>query len=116
MTPEENIGTSAEDEDINTTVPQSKPDVWQMPEPVFRKTSGKLPSGYAQAIEFETIERASRPDNDSESFEPQILPATQPESRPKSPVLKIVVVVLAIAAMIAFITVFLTILYFWFLR
>ena len=114
MTPEENNGSSAHDEEINTTAPQSKPEVWRMPEPVFRKTSGKLPGGFAKAIELETAERSTAPQ--SEPSDPPTGFTDQPEPKLKSPVLKIVVVALALAAMIAFITLFLSLLYFWFMR
>ena len=96
------------DDDINTTMPQPKPEVWKMPEPVFRRTSGRLPKGF---VEEPTRERVS-----VEEEPPATIASIVVEPKPKSPVLKIIVVGLAIAAMIAFLIVFLTIVYFFFLR
>jgi hypothetical protein len=96
------------DDDINTTMPQPKPEVWKMPEPVFRRTSGRLPKDYPGQVETATVEVDEVPSTIS-SF-------TAPEPKPKSPVLKIIVVGLALAAMIAFLIVFLTIVYFFFMR
>ena len=94
------------DDDVNTTLPQPKPDVWKMPEPVFRRTSGRLPKDYvAQVAQVEVDEVPAT-----------ISSFTAPEVKPKSPVLKIVVVVIALAAMIAFLIVFLTVVYFFFMR
>lgn len=92
-----------DDDDINTTMPQPKPDVWKMPEPVFRRTSGRLPKGFVKEVA-------------SVDETPPTISSTYVEPKPKSHVLKLVVVGLAIAAMIAFLIAFLTILYFFFLR
>ena len=79
-----------------------------MPEPVFRRTSGRLPKAFADEV-------GSNLSSDSNNG-PDVQAMAAPEIRPKSSALKLVVVVLAIAAMIAFIIVFLTVLYFFFLR
>ena len=78
-----------------------------MPEPVFRKTSGRLPESFVRKAEPVT-DRESDPADSS-------IPSS-PEPKPRGPVLKIVVVALALAAMIAFIAAFLTVVYFFFLR
>src|SRR5687767_11353815 len=102
-----------EDEDLLTTPPSPQPTVWKMPEPVFRKTSGRLP---------EAFENLKPPVPDSPDGTPQdepsgvvtddpIAPTSYVEPKPKSPTLKIVVVVLGLAAMIAFIAVFLAVVY-----
>ena len=95
------------DDDINTTMPQPKPEVWKMPEPVFRRTSGRLPKGFVKETENEPVP-VEEP--------PATIASIVVEPKPKSPVLKIIVVGLALAAMIAFLIVFLTIIYFFFLR
>ncbi|HKP68021.1 MAG TPA: hypothetical protein VJV05_01980 [Pyrinomonadaceae bacterium] len=98
------------DDDINTTAPQSKPTEWKMPEPVFRRTSGRLPGDFEKQValsmpsEHETVERSS------DAVEAYI------EPKPENPTLKVLVVALALVAMVAFIAAFLTILYFYFLR
>ena len=99
----ENI-TVADDDELNTTAPNPPADEWRMPEPVFRRTSGKLPRG------FEKQESAAAPETASAPTE---LATPEPV---KSPVLKIVLVLLALGAMIGFIVAFLTILYFFFWR
>ncbi|HEX6125743.1 MAG TPA: hypothetical protein VFZ23_10275 [Pyrinomonadaceae bacterium] len=112
------------DEDLNTTAPNPEPEVWRMPEPVFRKTSGRLPRGFAKQDVPTDPPRSSDGQpvtlNDTTSAAPAspaaaVVPV-QEEPKPKSPVLKIVIVAIAIAAMIAFIVVFLTVVYFFFLR
>ena len=95
------------DDDINTTMPQPRPEVWKMPEPVFRRTSGRLPKGFVKEAENEPVP-VEEP--------PATIASIVVEPKPKSPVLKIIVVGLALAAMIAFLIVFLTIIYFFFLR
>ena len=97
------------DDELNTTAPQDKPAPWKMPEPVFRRTSGRLPKGYAEESASVFASRES-----SESSQDSVRAYEEP--KPKSGALKLVVVVLGIAAMIAFIAVFLTFLYFFFLR
>lgn len=111
------------DEDLNTTAPNPEPEVWRMPEPVFRKTSGRLPRGFAKQDVPTDPPRSSDGQpvtlNDTTSAAPASAAAVVPvqeEPKPKSPVLKIVIVAIAIAAMIAFIVVFLTVVYFFFLR
>ena len=110
MTEANNI--PAVDDDLNTTAPQSEPEPWKMPEPVFRRTSGKLPQGFEKDIHFSSSEA-------EQSEAPGNLPHEAyraPEPAPRSPVLKIVLVVLGLVAMIAFLVVFLTVVYFYFLR
>ena len=118
MALDEVTNTSPEiDDDLNTTAPQSKPAPWSMPEPVYRRTSGKLPQGYAKAMESEpsSPEILSASTEVSSDSHPPV-PAPAPVVKPKSSVLKMLVLVLALAAMIGFIAVFLTVLYFFFLR
>ena len=95
------------DDDINTTMPQPKAEVWKMPEPVFRRTSGRLPKGFAKDAADEPI---------TAEVPPATIASIEVEPKPKSPALKMIVVGLALAAMIAFLIVFLTIIYFFFLR
>src|SRR5687767_4976087 len=104
MTPEPRQDIYETDDDLKTTVPNIKPVEWKMPEPVFRKTSGRLPESFVQRS-FSEAENISQPESPS-----------VPEPAPKSPTVKIVIVALALAAMIAFIAVFLTVVYFMFLR
>lgn len=95
------------DEDINTTAPQEKPpSAWSMPEPVFRRTSGKLPGGFEKNYSVAEVDESS-----ADSVE-----TSETEPKPKSPTLKIVILAIAILAMIAFLIVFLTVIYFMFLR
>jgi len=113
MTPETSDNVEEFDDDINTTAPQDKPAAatWTMPEPVFRKTSGRLPKDFEKrSDETGAVKINSEPDESSNSV------ASYSEPTPKSHTLKIVVVVLALAAMIAFLVVFLTVIYFFFLR
>ena len=80
-----------------------------MPEPVFRKTSGRLPESFVK--DRQIVPGVSSPEN-ADFADPNSL--TGPG--PKSPTLKIVILALALAAMVAFIAVFLTLVYFFFLR
>lgn len=98
------------DEDLNTTAPNPEPDAWKMPEPVFRRTSGKLPQGYEKEVMAFSAAETSVP--------PSSTPVTSPEPviKPKSSGLKLMLVLLGIAAMVAFLVVFLTVVYFLFLR
>lgn len=96
------------DDELNTTAPHPKPTVWKMPEPVFRRTSGKLPKGFVPEI-GDVHSSSSEIRREEQSTAP-------PEARPFNPIVKLVLLVLAIAAMVAFIVVFLTVLYFFFLR
>ena len=111
--------TTLADDDLNTTAPQSQPTPWRMPEPVFRKTSGKLPEGFERnyggavadapeaSSDGDSRVSSSADDNPSNSYV---------EPTPKSSILKILLVVLGLAAMTAFLVVFLTVVYFFFLR
>lgn len=107
MTLEDDNDAMATADDLNTTVPNIKPGEWKMPEPVFRKTSGRLRESFARKFEPASAPKTS---SDLET------PASQVEPGPESPVLKIVIVALALAAMVAFIAAFLTAIYFFFLR
>ena len=98
------------DDDINTTAPQSKPTEWKMPEPVFRRTSGKLPKGFDREIVSSATGEHESPPPAPNSVEAYV------EPKPKNPTLKFMLVLLGLVAMIAFIAVFLTVLYFFFLR
>ncbi len=103
-----------EDDDLNTTVPNPVSEGWKMPEPVFRKTSGKLPQGFEKrSLEEGVITLEPEPGGTQPAAQPSI--STEP-TPPKSGTLKFILVALAVAAMIAFIAVFLTLLYFFFLR
>ena len=104
-----------EDDDINTTAPQSQPDEWQMPEPVFRRTSGKLPQGFAKPVEADDAVNNSVPPVEP-AAQPSAAPISPPVIGPKSSLVKMILVLLGLGAMIAFIVVFLTVLYFFFLR
>ncbi len=94
------------EDDLNTTAPQSKPAVWTMPEPVFRRTSGRLPKGFAPDSTGEFDNTSQAPGSVQAYVEP----------KPKNATMKIVVVALALVAMVAFIIAFLSILYFFFWR
>lgn len=104
----------AMDDEPTTDAPNLKPDVWIMPEPVFRKTSGRLPKPFEKRADDNDIS-SPQPSPDIDPQTPDA-PVQQPESGPKNPVLKMVVVLLAVTAMIAFIAGFLTLVYFFFLR
>lgn len=112
MTSEPNNNVPTLDDDIDTTAPQSRPSVWKMPDPVFRKTSGRLPQGFEREnfAQSDTEEGGEA----TEPSDPNPTPYIEP--KPKSQVLKILLVVLGLAAMIGFIAVFLTVIYFMFLR
>jgi hypothetical protein len=108
MTFEANSNPMTTDDDLKTTVPNIRADDWKMPDPVFRKTSGRLPESFIRKPEPVT---AAEPETVVDAPAP-----SSPEPKPKNPALKIVIVALAITAMIAFIAVFLTVVYFMFLR
>ena len=103
---------AAEDDELSTTAPNPKSDTWKMPEPVFRKTSGRLPKPFEPKPAGAVV---STPETSPDLLIPGA-PVLAPDPGPKSPVLKIFIVVLALAAMIAFIAIFLTAVYFLFLR
>ena len=86
-----------------------------MPEPVFRKTSGRLPQGFEKVLENVTKERAAKITGVVPN-PPPISTDTPPEVKPKNPTLKLVLVLLGVAGMIGFIAVFLTVVYFFFIR
>ncbi len=103
---------AVDEEDLNTTAP-NPPDEWRMPDPVFRKTSGRLPQGFEKELENARAEHAASP---PERPSPATLDISQPEPKPKNPTVKLILVLLGLAAMIAFIAVFLTLVYFFILR
>ena len=99
------------DDDLSTTAPNPpNEDGWRMPEPVFRRTSGKLPQGYEREVMSFSAENS-----EAEPMPATILPPS-PVVKPKSSVLKLILVLLGMGAMIAFLIVFLTVVYFLFLR
>lgn len=113
------IDSTLADDELNTTAPSPQPDVWKMPEPVFRRTSGKLPRGYeANYAHSETAPAESVPENEENErvAAGEETPNTYVEPAPKHPTVKLVLVFLGLAAMIAFIVVFLTVVYFFFWR
>jgi hypothetical protein len=121
MTAEANNNPQAieDDDELNTTAPQSKPEVWKMPEPIFRKTSGKLPQGFVKTefvSEGATPEPQGDPSEDPPDDPPNESVVAYAEPKPQNPALKILLVLLGMGAMIAFIVVFLTVLYFLFWR
>lgn len=105
------------DEDITTTVP-NPPDepVWKMPEPVFRRTSGKLLEGFERNYPSEPPAPESTAVVESRPEVEAFGSPTHPVVKPKSSILKLILVLLGIAAMTAFLIVFLTFVYFFFLR
>lgn len=100
-----------EEDDLNTTAPNPEPEAWKMPEPVFQRTSGKLPQGYEKEVmAFSAAETSVSPSSAPVATTPE------PVIKPKSSALKLMLVLLGIAAMVAFLVVFLTVVYFLFLR
>jgi len=110
MTLEATNDAMATDDDLKTTVPNMRPDEWKMPDPVFKKTSGRLPKPFERKA---GAGDTSAPEVVSDPLGSYV---QTPEPSPKSPVLKLVIVALALAAMIAFIALFLTFAYFFYLR
>ncbi|MEO8042666.1 MAG: hypothetical protein ABI646_08660 [Acidobacteriota bacterium] len=111
------VAQTVDNEDLNTTAP-NPPLKWQMPEPVFRRTSGRLPQGFKKELEKAKAERAgSDPEVVNEIVRENPTNTNEPdaEPEPKSSTLKLVLVLLGLAAMIGFIAVFLTVVYFFFL-
>jgi hypothetical protein len=107
------VQAADDDEDLTTTAPNARPNVWKMPDPVFRKTSGRLPKTFEREYFTEASTQES-PKLPAEVDDPNSTPVN--ESGPQSSTLKILLVVLGVLAMIAFIAVFLTVVYFMFLR
>ena len=103
---------AADEEELTTTAPNPRPDVWKMPDPVFRKTSGRLPKNFEREYFAEPVTQESPKPDASDVVDP----APHSEPAPKSSTLKIILVVLGLLAMIAFIAVFLSVVYFMFLR
>jgi hypothetical protein len=98
-----------DDEDIDTTTPQSKNETWTMPEPVFRKTSGRLRKESETPVDNGEAESSS-------SVSPDVVAHALTEPKPKSPTTKIVLVALAVIALAVFVIALVTIVYFLFLR
>ncbi len=120
MDDKEKIDAGTIEDDLDTTAPNSaKPDGWQMPEPVFRQTSGRLPGGFEKNYGVAVEDSAEAlPVDDPTSTDAVSAYTSNPdvEATQKGSVVKLVLVLLGLGAMIAFIVVFLTILYFFFLR
>lgn len=109
-----NSVTLTDDDELNTTAPASRPDVWKMPEPVFQQTSGKLPTGYERNYSGDPTPATESATANEPAASVTVADAAEP--KPKNPTLKIVLVILGLAAMIAFLIAFLTIIYFFFWR
>ena len=108
-----------DDDDLNTTAPSPRPNVWKMPEPVFRQTSGKLPTGYERNYSADptpATESATANEPTADDISSPGASINPVEPKPKNPTMKIILVLLGLAAMIAFLIVFLTIVYFFFWR
>ena len=102
-----------DDEDLSTTAPNPRPEVWKMPDPVFRKTSGRLPRSFEREYFTESATQESPKPVDASGGADN---APDIEPPPKSSAVKILLVLLGVAAMVAFLIVFLTVVYFMFLR
>lgn len=112
------------DQEQVTTAASPRPSVWKMPEPVFRKTSGRLPQGFEKELasaraKAAASDQAQHTTPDQAQADP--VTATTPDNRNPEPAadrsaVKLILVLLGIAGMIAFIAVFLTVVYFFFLR
>ncbi len=111
------VAQTVDDDDLNTTAP-NPPVKWQMPAPVFRRTSGKLPQGFEKEFEKAKAERAASPAEPASEASPEISKTATSiaEPKPKSSALKLVLVLLGLAAMIGFLIVFLSVVYIFFLR
>ena len=105
------------DEDLNTTAP-NPPLEWQMPAPVFRRTSGRYPQGFEKEFEKAKAERAASVPEPAIEVAPETskTETPTPEPTPKGSTLKLVLVLLGLAAMIGFLIVFISVVYFFFLR
>jgi hypothetical protein len=109
------VAQTVDDEDLNTTAP-NPPLEWQMPAPVFRKTSGKLPQGFEKEFEKARTENSAKVADDKPIEDPVKLDQSYNDLTAKHSTLKLVLVLLGLAAMIGFLIVFLTIVYFFLLR
>ena len=121
------------EDDVNTTPPNppakdTKTTGWSMPEPVFRKTSGYLPQGYADKFDQTPV-----PKGDSESTAempaPEIGPQPEIESSEtpnvstaavrtapkKSSAAKVVFMVLGVIFALGLVALFIAVVYFLFL-
>lgn len=106
-----------EDDDLNTTAP-NPPHEWQMPEPVFRQTSGRLPQGFEKHLENARAQHAASNPEPSKEVVDEIskTDTSNAEPKPKSSTLKLVLILLGLAAMVGFLIAFLTLVYFFILR
>ena len=105
-----------DDEDLNTTAP-NPPIEWEMPEPVFRKTSGRLPQGFEKELANARAEHAASLDEGASApDEPVKLEEHNAALTEKTSAVKLVLVLLAIVAMIAFLIIFVSLVYFFLLR
>jgi len=122
------------EDDVNTTPPnppaKDTKTGWSMPEPVFRKTSGYLPQGYADKFdqtpvpvrngdsestaEMPAPDIGPQPDIDS-SETPNMSTAAVQTAPKKSSTAKVVFTVLGVIFALALIAVFIAIVYFLFL-
>jgi hypothetical protein len=109
------VAHTVDDEDLNTTAP-NPPVKWQMPEPVFRRTSGRLPQGFEKEFEKARAENSAKVAGDKPIEDPVKLDQSYNDLTAKHSTLKLVLVLLGVAAMIGFLVVFLTVVYFFFLR
>lgn len=108
------VAPAVDDEDLNTTAP-NPPNEWQMPKPVFRKTSGRLPQGFEKELENARAEHAASVAEEG-TAEPTSPEFSRTDLTGKPSAVKLTLVLLALAAMIAFIAIFLTVIYFFFWR
>ena len=110
------------DPDRVSTAASPRPSVWKMPDPVFQKTSGRLPQGFekelANARAEHAADQAQHTTPDQPEADPVVsaAPEFDPPPPPDTSSFKLILVLLGIAAMIAFIAVFSTVVYFFFLR
>ncbi len=103
---------------------------WQMPNPVFRKTSGYLPQGFEKQFGLEGEEPIPAVESKGAAISANVEPqpdlselliseapplALQAEAKPKSGAARIVMIVIGLLGMIIFIGIFLTVIYFLFL-
>lgn len=105
------------DEDQVTTAASPRPDIWKMPDPVFRKTSGRLPQGYEKELANARADGSAAAD-EAQAEPPVSATPENPIVEPalKSSSVKLLLVLAGIAAMIGFIAAFLTLIYFFFFR
>jgi len=120
------------EDDVNTTPPnppaKDTTTGWSMPEPVFRKTSGYLPQGYADKFDQTPVPSGDSestaempapgigPQPDIDSSESPNLPTAAVRTAPtKSSTAKVVFMVVGVIFALALIAVFIAVVYFLFL-